>query len=180
MADEDVVGFEVAMDELGGVGGCEAASGLAIDGEGLAPAARGSLLPGAEGEAVDELHGDEDLAAREHADVVDGDDIGVGEAGHRLGLAQESGGAGGFAVAGSAAVDELDGDLAVELGVVGGVDDAHAAGAEALEDDVASEQFAARELVGADRAVGLLGRVAQGRGVDGHGRGQGVLHRLAG
>jgi hypothetical protein len=36
-------------------------------------------------------------------------------------------------------VEQLEGDLAIELGVVGGVDDAHAARAERAEDDVAAD-----------------------------------------
>jgi hypothetical protein len=56
------------------------------------------------------------------------DDVGVREAGEGLGLAQEAGAAVG--VVARSRVEQLDGDLAVELLVVGGVDDAHAAAAE--------------------------------------------------
>ncbi|WP_276602776.1 hypothetical protein [Nannocystis pusilla] len=41
--------------------------------------------------------------------------------------------------------EQLERDLAIEAGIEGGVDDAHAAGAEPLEDDVAPEQLAALE-----------------------------------
>ena len=161
VADDHVVGLEVAVHEADGVGRREAAPGLHVDGEQLAPAARRRGLPGAQGRAGDELHGDEDLRA-EGADVVDGDDVGVGEAGHRLGLAEEAGGAGAVGVL--AAAQELDGDLAVELGVVGGVDDAHTAGAEAAEHDVAAERLAA----------GARGLVVLGAGAAEVGRGRAV------
>jgi hypothetical protein len=66
---------------------------------------------------VDELHRDEDLAAV-LADLVDVDDVGVREAGERLGLAQ-----GALAVAElvvGLAADELDRDAAIELLVEAG------------------------------------------------------------
>ena len=142
VADEDVVGLEVAVDEAGGLGGGEAAAGGDEGGEDLAPGAGGAAEPLTEGDAVDQLHGEEDLGASD-ADVVDGDDAGVGEAGHRLGLAEEALGGG----AADVGADQLQGAPAVELRVVGGVDDAHAAGAEALEDEVAAEGGAAGEVV---------------------------------
>jgi hypothetical protein len=71
------------------------------------------------------------------ADVVDGDDVGVREAGERLRLAEQSGVRAGAAAA--AAEEHLEGDLAIELRVVGGVDDAHAALTERAEHDVAAD-----------------------------------------
>ena len=165
VADQQVVGLDVAVDEAGGVGRHEAAAGLHEHAQDLLPAARGLVEPAPHGAAGDEFHGDEDLTGV-HADVVDGDDVGVGEAGEGLGLAQEE----GLAVAGAVAVDlavhELDGDLAIELGVVGGVDDAHAAGAELVDDEVAADPRG-RGLAGAVRGerarrVGHGGR-AEGR-----------------
>jgi hypothetical protein len=44
-------------------------------------------------------------------------------------------------------VEQLDGDLAVELWIVGGVDDPHAAGAERVEDHVAPDQLAVADLL---------------------------------
>ena len=70
-----------------------------------------------QGLAVDELHDDEEAGAVAGldvvgADVVDGDDVGVGQPGHGLGLAQEQIGAGG----GVFGVKQLDGDEAMEDG----------------------------------------------------------------
>jgi hypothetical protein len=145
VVDHHVVGFEVAMDQAGGVGGRDAAGDVGEHAQSFGPA-RGTILrPRAEGLAGDELHGDPDLLAV-GADVVDGDDVGVRQLGQRLGLAQQAGPVSALTAAGRE--DQLEGDLAVELGVVGGVDDAHGAGAEAVEEDVAADRRAADELRG--------------------------------
>ncbi|MBK7827693.1 MAG: hypothetical protein IPJ59_21235 [Nannocystis sp.] len=102
------------------------------------------------------------------ADVVDGDDVGVGELGEGLGLAQEAELAGAV----RARTQQLERDLAVEVGVEGGVDDPHRAGAEAVEDDVAADHRAALELV-AGEGEGIAGVGCPGGGVvqrEGHAR----------
>jgi hypothetical protein len=52
--------------------------------------------------------------------------------------------------------EQLDRDLAIEVRIVRGVDDAHAAGAEHVEHDEAPD------LLAASRGVGLLGRRSLG------------------
>jgi hypothetical protein len=104
--DEDVVRFEVAMDDAGAVGCGEATTGSEQDVGDLAGAARGAGEPEVEGVAVDELHGEEHLVAV-GADVEDRDDVGVAEAREGLALAQE---AVVGAATGDAAADELDGE----------------------------------------------------------------------
>jgi hypothetical protein len=128
--------LEVAVDQADLVGGGEARGGLAEHLEDLAPGPGLLLEPCPEGQAVDKLHGDVDLAVV-GADLVDADDVGVGQAGHGLGLAQEAGGGVGV---GAVAVQELDGDLALELLVVGGVDDPSAAAAELADDGEAADR----------------------------------------
>jgi hypothetical protein len=170
VADHDVGGLEVAVDEAGRVGGREALAGLANMagelGEG-SPAL--ALEPGAQGHAVHEFHGDVDLAA-EGADLVDADDVGVGEPGHGLGLAQQA--VAGQVLAGLG-VEQLDGDLAVELLVVGGIDDAGAAAAELAQDGEAADRGRGRGVLHAGRAgeagageVGGSGGDRGGVGID--------------
>ena len=78
----------------------------------------------------------------------------MGEARHRLRLAQQA--LLPLAVA-LARAQELDGDAAIELRIVGGVDDAHAARADVIEDDVAPDVGATRQqravCFGGERAV---------------------------
>jgi hypothetical protein len=136
VADHDVVGLEVAVDEADGVGGGEAVAGLGEHAEDLGAGPRLLVEPAAQRDAGDELHRDVDLAVGGGADVVDADDVGVREAGEGLGLAQQA--ALALGVAGAVAQD-LDRDLAIEGLVEGGVDDAHAAAAELAQDGVAAD-----------------------------------------
>ena len=171
------LGLEVAVDEAGLVRRGQAAAGRGVDREDLAGGPLALVQPRPRGHAGDELHGDEQLAAglagAEGADVVDRDDVGVGEPGQGPGLAQQAEAVGR---AGPEA-QQLERDLAVELGVVGGVDHAHAAAAELREHDVAADHAAAgQRLVAVDApAVGrALGR--QRVGGDAH---RGVGQRAA-
>ena len=81
--------------------------------------------------ALHVLHHDE-VEAVGLGDVVDGDDVGVVERRGRLGLLHETPLA--LRVGHLVGGEDLDGDEAVEVGVAGLVDDAHAAFAELLED----------------------------------------------
>ena len=122
--------------------------------------------------AVDELHRDED-AALEGADVVDHDHVGVRDLGDRLRLAHQ---ARAPRVAGvgvvAAGAQQLDRDLAIQLGIVRGVDLAHGAPAHEPEDDEAIDLGPARER---------LARRAASFSIfpDGHTRGQSSHRRLA-
>ena len=86
--------------------------------------------------------GDVSLAA----DVVDGEDVRVGERGERPRLALEPRDPVGVARDGLG--EDLDGDLAAETGVAGAVDLSHPAGAEWAEDLVRTEPRAPVEHVG--------------------------------
>jgi hypothetical protein len=131
------------MHQPGGMRRLQAAARLRIQIHDLAPGKRTRTHELGERLAVDELHRHEDAAA-EGGDVVHRDDVGVLETRHRLRLAQQP----GAAVASAVVAQQLDRHLAVELGVVGGVDHAHAALAEAVEDQVAPEAGAALEGLG--------------------------------
>jgi hypothetical protein len=72
------------------------------------------------------------------SDLVDGDDVGVGQTGHRLRLAEQAGAA-VVVLTGGLAAQHLDGDFAVELVVVRGVHDAHATLAQAVENGEAAD-----------------------------------------
>jgi hypothetical protein len=125
------------VDQPGGVGGDQAVAGGDEEVEDLAPGARLSLQPGVQGAAAEELHGQEDLLV-DDADVVDADDVGVGQPGHRLGLAHQARGREGVGL-GAVGVEDLERDLPVQLRIVRAVDDAHGPGADLVEDDVAAE-----------------------------------------
>ena len=88
--DHDVFALEVAVDQLGGVGGRQPAAGGHEDLEDLPPRPGGGVQPVGDGVTVDELHGDEDLVL-EAADVVHDDHVGVRQAGDRLRFAQQAG-----------------------------------------------------------------------------------------
>jgi hypothetical protein len=137
-ADEHVGGLEVAVDESGGVGGGEAASRVDEAIDALSPRAFAVAEPLRQRGAVDELHGDEG-AAVDHAGVEHGDHVGMLQPRHRLRLAPQP-----RLVAHGVGAQDLDGDLAVELRIVRGVDDAHAAFAEPIEEEIAAEGGAAR------------------------------------
>ncbi len=131
------------MHDADGVRGGEPCAGLQEGFDDGAPGARRGGQPGAQGGAGDELHREVD-AAVDAADVVYGDDVGVREAGHRLRLAEQAGLELGIgrAHAAIAHAHELDGDLAVELGVVGGEHDAHRAAPEHVHQQIAADPVA--------------------------------------
>ena len=99
---------------------CEAAGEVAgaLGGEGSV-----LLEEVVEGAAGEEVH-DEEGAALVLADVVDGDDGGVAEARGGAGFLEEAEGVFGVE---EVCEGELEDDVALEGGVVGEVDDAHAA-----------------------------------------------------
>jgi hypothetical protein len=90
VVDEDVVGLEVAVDEAGAVGGGEAVAGGEEHVEDSARA-RGWRRARRAGWAAMNSMAMKRLAV-DGADVVDAGDVGVGEAGHGLGLAAQAGG----------------------------------------------------------------------------------------
>ncbi len=91
VADEDVGGLEVAVDDAAGVGGGEAVAGLGEHGQDLVVRA-GGREPRGEIGARDVLHHHEDRGAIE-ADLVDGHHVRVGEARHHARLLQQRVGA---------------------------------------------------------------------------------------
>ncbi len=113
------------------VRGDEAARGLEEHLEDLAPRSRPALEPRRQRVALDELHRDVQVAVVGGADVVDADDVGVRELGDRLGLAPQPRLRASLAFVPRFGAQELERDLAIELGIVGGEHHAHAAGCRA-------------------------------------------------
>ena len=143
--DHDVVGLEVAVHEPLLVRGREPAPRRHEHLQDLLPAARRGLQPVGDGVPLDELHRDEHLLL-ERADVVDDDDVRVRQPRDRLRLAQRALPplVAGDAVAGLHP-QQLDRDLAIQLGIVRRVDLAHAAAADQPEHDVAADGRAPRQ-----------------------------------
>jgi hypothetical protein len=137
-AAQHVARLEVAVADAGGVGRREAASGgeERVEDRGGRPTC--GAQPVGEGLAVDQLHGDE-VAPRGGADLVHGDHAGVGEPGHRAGLAQQP-----LArlIAGGRPAQHLERDPSLQVGIERGVDGADRAGAELALDPVAPEHGA--------------------------------------
>jgi hypothetical protein len=155
-SDEDVAGLDVAVHHPDLVGGSEAAGGVDVGREHLLPAALRAALPGGQGLAVDQLEGQEGRPVL-LADLVDLHDIGMGQARERLRLTDQS-----LAVTRVAAAlrcEHLERDQAVELGVPRRIDDAHAAGPDAVH-----------ELVAADANHRRFGAEQSGRDASAHGR----------
>ena len=148
-ADHDVPRLEVAVDDAALVGGGDGVRER--DGD-LQEAVEGDPAGDDEGRervALDELHREE-----EHAlgfdDRVDGDDVRVAEGGDGLGLALEQGAAG--RVVGDALGQDLDGDVAVEPEVAGPPDDAHAALAELVDQEIVGKRLSWLEASSSTRA----------------------------
>ncbi len=83
-------------------------------------------------------HGDELLALRRGIDLVNRADVGMVQGGRRLGFPNEA--LTGVVVAGQLRGKKLEGHEAVELGVLGFVDDPHAAPAELLEHAIVGDR----------------------------------------
>ena len=91
------------------------------------------------------------------ADVEDADDVRVRQLGDRLRLAHQARLAPRLIALALVRAQELERDLAIELRIVGGVDDAHRAGAEPLEHQVAAEDVALLQdaVAGRDRRAAV-------------------------
>jgi hypothetical protein len=137
-AHEHVFRLEVAMHEAGCMRGCEpvACRDEHLQHSALAPRC---AQPVAQRRAVHELHRDEELLAlRVGADVVDRDNVGVGELGHRAGLARQPISELG-ALGTGVGMQDLDRHSSIELGVVRREHGPHAAFPQAAGDAVAAD-----------------------------------------
>ena len=150
--DHHVLRFEVAVDDPGAVRGRQPASRQAEDAEDLV--ARPALLiqPGRDRVAFDQLHRDEHAPVG-GADVVDGHQVRMGQTRDRLRLAHQARGL--DVVRLGVGAHDLDGDLSIQLRVVGSVDLAHSAPPDQLKQAIASHHRAGLQPIG--RAVEIAG-----------------------
>ncbi len=139
LCDEHIVWFEVSVYQSPRVRRRQPFSGL--DEHFQNSPGRAVLLfePAGQRSPIDELHGDKNLFAQ-RADVVYGDDVGMGQARHRLRFPKQSlSRAFLFRPFRWIAPQQLEGHSAVQLRVIRRVDDAHPSTAELIEDDVSAE-----------------------------------------
>ncbi len=137
LAEQHVVGLEVAVHQARRVRGRQPSPGGDEHIQHLAPVTRASAEPALERSAAQELHGQEHLSV-EDADVVHGDDVRVRQPRHRLRLAQQPR-ARRVLLTLLAPLEQLERDLSIELRIVGAVDDAHRAAADAFDDQIAAD-----------------------------------------
>ena len=145
--DEDVLGLQVAVHDSAGVRRRQAAGDRRRDVQRLRPRQRAAAQTPPQRLAFEEL-GDKEEVAVLLADVVDGEDAGMRQRGHRPRLAGESRDGVGVEVA--VRRQDLDRDVTPEPRVVGTIDLAHAAGSKERDDPVRAEGPASR-----DHGVGL-------------------------
>ncbi len=157
-ADEDVLWLEVAMDQTDRMGRREPPACLHEHRDDLRRGSSLGLQPIAERVGGEELHRDPHVPVV-GADVVDRQHVGMGDSRHRLGLAAQAGLGSAMTAAGTP--EQLERDLALQLGVIAAVDHAHAAVAGDAHDDVATDRRAAGHEVIRDGAslteLGVLG-----------------------
>lgn len=163
---QDHVGrLEVAVQQALVVRRGQAAPGVDERREDLGPAPRTATQPLAQRRPSHQLHGEHHLLLRVVLDVVHGDDVGVAEPGHRPRLADQASAGGGIDAGGA---QHLERHLALELGVIGAQDPAHAPAAELVDGQVPAEVLGAElerrrgggpgrrglELAGVDAGIG--------------------------
>jgi hypothetical protein len=156
---QDVFGFDVAVDDAEFAGPLQRGGDLAHDAQG--DRQFGRPLAGeevAEVTPLDVFHRHV-VDAVVFADGVDLDDVGVVDAGGRLGLAAEP--LQGAGVGGQLRLEQFDRDLAAQRPLLGEEDLAHAALADGAEQVEVAEGLAA-EVVGVGRRRGRHG-VVHGR-----------------
>lgn len=164
VADHDIFGLEVAVHQTDRVRSHQPLPRPAKHLDDLGPGTRRGLEPSLERLSLHELHGDE-YPPVVIAHVVHGDDVRVGQASHRLGLAEQA--AHVEIGVGQRSMQQLDRDLAAELRIVGGVHRPHASDADLFEQHVPTEHRAASGPVVVADVATLLAGARPGLGHDG-------------
>jgi hypothetical protein len=156
LVEEHVVRLEIAVDQSGVMSRGQSPPGGDEQIQALAPGSRLGVQPGPQSATAQELHRQEHPPLH-HAHVVNGDDVGVGQAGHGLGLTHQAR-RGHRVGAGAVRIQDLEGDLAVQLGVVRAIDHSHGAAPDALQDSVATQLLAGGKIAGGRVRPRLRGR----------------------
>src|SRR5262249_27044676 len=149
--------FEVAMHHSGLMGCCEAAPGRNEDGHHITNGTLALVHPLRERGAFDQLHREED-AIFINAGIEDGDDVRMVYASDRLRLAKQTRMKRLTKTrSGRVQTDHLERHLAIELRILGAVDDARGACTERPEDDVAADRRSLSEppVAGERRSAGV-------------------------
>ena len=135
--EDDVGGFDVAVDQADAMGLGERAADLAQDVDDAALGLGAELAHQlVEVDAAQVFHGEIEQALRGAAVVIDGDGVGMGELAGHLDLVLEAGGVG---LVGQVGAEQLDGDRAAQQGMAGAVNHAVGAAADFLHEDVLAE-----------------------------------------
>jgi hypothetical protein len=152
VAHQHVLGLAVAVHQARGVRRFQPAAGVHQHPDHLLPVAR-RLQPLAQRGALHQFHHQVGLTIVD-AEVVDRDHVAVRQPGHRLRLALEAGEVRGV---GGGRAHQLQRHLPLELRVLGGEHQAHAAVAEHLPQHVAADglAFAQARVLGAGRLAGV-------------------------
>ena len=155
--DHDVLGFNVPVDDPPAVGVSQGPDDLGDEVQGLPPIQAALLFLHVllEGDPVDELH-DDIIQVVPLAHVVDGDDVGVGEHGHGLGLLVEA--AAKLRVSRQVPLEDLDGHKAVEAMAVGLVHHRHAAHPDDVQDFITIVEYFTDVLVHGNTLLLTAGR----------------------
>ena len=136
-----LAGFDVAVDQSGGVGGVQCAGDLGDDVDYPARGQRSAVQDGREVGSFDQAHVDVELSV-DLAEVVDGDDVGFVQSRGERGLGAESGLEHGVGC--QRGGQSLEGDEAIMAGVKGPVDLSHAAATDQFLKPIASEHRSQR------------------------------------
>lgn len=136
--DHHVLGLEVPVDEVGGMHRSQAAGGLPIGLQDVAPLLTRSPLIVPKCLPVDQLHGQEQPALM-LSDIVHRDHVGMVDACKGLGFGEQA------ADASIRVVQQLDRNLPLQLGVERRVDGPHRAAPELIDDDETVQRISAAQ-----------------------------------
>ncbi len=155
--DQNIAGLDVAMDQQLLVSGGQGGGNLPADLQGVADLERAALgvEPILQRHAVDQPHHQKRDRIVVLLDVVDGDDVLVSDGARRARLADEA--VARQIIAGVLRIEDLEGNLPLQVGVEGAEDQPHAAAADQFDD------VEPPELADGPRLLGRVEEIDPGR-----------------